>query len=114
MESSPTLSELMLHAEQFCMRVESAVAYARPQAVDKPDELALKISQCRGALTTLQTAYDNDELSLSNVPVSANFRSLVVTLLWVAFEARHVIDYRIFRTLVMIESNFLLLLATAQ
>ena len=42
----------------------------------------------------------------------ADFRQLVMALLWVAFYARTAIDFRIFRMLVRIESGFTYVLVT--
>lgn len=105
MGDTPTLAELLFHAEQFCLRVESAIADAAPNP-DEHDDLRLKIAQCRSVLSVLQEAFDDDMLTIANVFVRANFRVLVMSLMWVAFRARHCIDHRIFRMLVMIESTF--------
>jgi hypothetical protein len=109
MDETPTLAELMLHSEQFCLRVEAAAADAAPDAVPS-DELRLKIGQCRGILALLQKRFEEDQLALQNVEVRTNFRSLVMSLLWVAFLARGCLNHRTFRMLVMIESSFTYLL----
>ena len=111
MEDTLTLAELLLHAEQFCLRVESAVADSAP-ALDDQTELRLKISQCRGALAVLQQAYVEDELTIENAAVRADFRTLLLALLWVTFRARHALDHRLFRMVVMIEAGFTHLLIT--
>ena len=111
MEETLTLAELLLHAEQFCLRVESRIADSAP-APEEHAELRLKISQSRGLVALLQRAYEEDKLTLENASVRADFRLLVLTLLWVAFRARHTIDRRTFRMLVMIESGFTYLLVT--
>ena len=109
MEDTLTLAELLLHAEQFCLRVESAVAGSAPTPHDDA-ELRLKISQCRGVLAVLQQAYEEDKLGIENASVRADFRTLILALLWVAFHARHVLDHRLFRMVVMVESGFSYLL----
>jgi hypothetical protein len=45
-------------------------------------------------------------------PVRADFRQLVMALLWIAYYARGAIDFRIFRMLVRIESGFTYLLVS--
>ena len=109
MEDTLTLAELLLHAERFCLRVEAAVADSAP-APEEQTELRLKISQCRGLLARLQQAYDEDRLTIDDVSVRTDFRLLILALLWVAFRARHALDHRLFRMLVMIESGFTYLL----
>lgn len=111
-EDTATLAELMLHADQFCAGVESAVK-AAPQDHLKDEELRLKIGQCRNILARLQGFFDLDELNINNASVRADFRYLVMTVLWVAFESRRAIDFKLFRMLVRIESGFTYLLITA-
>lgn len=101
----PTLAELLFHAEQFCLRVESGIADAAPNP-EEDDELRLKIGQCRSVLSVLQEAFENDVLTIENASVRSNVRVLVMSLMWVAFYGRHCIDFRKFRMLVMIESTF--------
>jgi len=110
-EDTLTLYELMFKAEQFCSRVEAAMADAPPD-LEEDEELRLKIGQCHNLLAELQKAYNDDELLIRNCSVRANFRYLIVSLLWVAFRARRKIDFRVFRLLVMIESGFTYLLIT--
>ena len=109
-EDSETLAELMLHAEQFCSRVEEATKDVAPIA--EHGELRIKIGQIRNQLAELQEIFDDDKLSIENPRVRADFRQLVMALLWVAFYARTAIDFRIFRMLVRIESGFTYLLVT--
>lgn len=102
------LSEMMLQAEVFC----SAVA---DRATDLPrneeqDELRLKIGQCRGGIARLQALYDGDCLKIENAEVRAEFRQLILALLWVAFRARGVVDFKLFRKVVQIEAGFTYLL----
>ena len=110
MEDALTLAELLFHAERFCLRVESAMADCAGTSAEETEELRLKISQSRGLLSLLQTAYEEEQLTIENPSVRGNFRVLILTLLWVAFRARHAIDYRTFRMLVLIESSFTYLL----
>ncbi len=110
MRDTETLAELLFHAEQFCVRIESAVADSAP-AEDDGEELRLKIGQCRAVLSVLQQAFEQDELTVENGSVRGHFRTLVISLMWVAYRARHCIDRRTFRMLVMVESSFTYLLA---
>jgi hypothetical protein len=101
---------LLLQADLFCNRVE---ALGRKQ-LSRPDmdALSLKISQCRGILAHLQQLYDDDKLAVTDPETCADFRNLVMSLLWVNFLAREVIDRRMFRKLVQIESTFTYVLVT--
>jgi len=108
-ENTFTLAELMFCAERFCLKVESAIADCAPEPEDD-SELALKIGQCRNLLVRLQQAFEEDELRIENNSVRTDFRTLVLTLLWVAFRARRVIDYRLFRMVVLVEAGFTYLL----
>jgi hypothetical protein len=94
------LAELMLCAERFCIAVENSMA-SFPKA--EKDELKLKLSQCRGFLSSLQDRFDEDELKMETASVRMDLRHLVLALLWVAFAARQVIDRKTFRMVVMIE-----------
>jgi hypothetical protein len=109
-EGSLLLVELLLQTDLFCNRVE---ALGRKQ-LSRPDmdALSLKISQCRGILAHLQQLYDDDKLAVTDPETCADFRNLVMSLLWVNFLAREVIDRRMFRKLVQIESTFTYVLVT--
>jgi hypothetical protein len=109
-EDTETLAELMLHAEQFCSKVETAMEDVGPLA--ERTELRLKIGQCKNQLAFLQEFYNAGNLSIENAEVRALFRQLVTALLWVAFYARSAIDYKTFRRLVLIEHGFAYLLAS--
>ena len=109
-EDSETLAELMLHAEQFCSRVEEATKDVAPIA--EHGELRIKIGQIRNQLTELQEIFNDGKLSIENPRVRADFRQMVMALLWVAFYARSAIDFKIFRMLVRIESIFTYLLVS--
>ena len=104
----PLLAEMMLHAELFCAQIETATK--KSARCEEQDELLLKIGQCRGALAQLQTHYDEESLTIDNATVCADFRHLVMGLMWVAFRARESVDFKLFRKLVQIESNFTYLL----
>lgn len=107
-EDDALLVELMLQAELFCTHVEAAGKKVLP--ISEVYTLLLKISQCRGVLTQLQAKYDCDKLTIDDALVCADFRTLVMSLLWVNFFARQFIDFRLFRKLVQIESGFTYLL----
>ena len=109
-EDTETLAELMLHADQFCCRVEEATKDVAPIA--EQSELRIKIGQIRNQLASLQEVFNDGKLNIENPTVRADFRQLVIALLWVAFYARSAIDYRTFRRLVLIEASFTYLLVT--
>jgi len=60
----------------------------------------------------LQSLYENDQLTISNPVVRAEVRYLVMALMWVGFHTRHVLEFKVFRMLVMIQSSFSFLLMT--
>jgi hypothetical protein len=107
-EDTETLAELMLHADQFCTKVEAATKDVAPNPEEK--ELRIKIGRCRTQLAYLQEVFNDGKLNIENPAVRADFRQLVIALLWIAFYARAAIDFRIFRMLVRIESGFTYLL----
>ena len=109
-EDTETLAELMLHADQFCSKIEAATKDVAPNAEE--EELRPKIGQCRNQLAYLQELHNDGKLNIENPRVRADFRQLVMALMWVAFYARGAIDFRIFRMLVMIESGFTYLLVS--
>jgi hypothetical protein len=109
-EHTETLAELMLHADQFCSKVEDAVKDVAPNPEEK--ELRTKIGQCRNQLACLQEVFNDGKLNMKNPRVRADFRQLVMALLWIAFYARSAIDFRTFRMLVRIESGFTYLLVS--
>lgn len=98
----------MLCAEQLCGELE---CLATPLEDDDRIELRLKLSQCRGFLGELQESFNSGTLSISSAVVRANFRQLIMALLWAVFRARHIIDRKMFLRLVSIESGFTCLLA---
>jgi hypothetical protein len=109
-EDTETLAELMLHADQFCSKVEAATQDVAPNPEEK--ELRTKIGQCRNQLAYLQEVLSDGKLNIENPRVRADFRQLVMALLWISFYARSAMDFRIFRMLVMIESGFTYLLVS--
>src|SRR4051812_44280865 len=106
------LLELMLQAEMFCSQIEGAGKKVLP--LGEMHLLSLKVSQCRGALRELQEKYDNDELTIGNSTVCATFRNALTSLLWANFLGRSLVDRKLFRKLVQIESGFTYLLITAR
>ena len=108
-EDTETLAELMLHADRFCSKVEDAIKDVAPIPEEK--DLRLKIGQCRNQLAYLQEVFNDGKLNIENARVRADFRQLVMALLWISFYARAAIDFRVFRMLVQIESGFTYLLA---
>lgn len=108
-EDTATLTELMLHADQFCSKIENALKDIAPIPEEK--ELRTKIGQCRNQLAYLQEVFNDGQLNIENPRVRADFRQLVMALLWISFYARAAIDFRVFRMLVQIESGFTYLLA---
>lgn len=107
-DETALLAELMLQAEVFCAEIESRSQDRRQIAFE--NDLLLKISQCRGALFRLQNCYDDDKLMISNPVVGAEFRVLVMALLWISFKAGPLVDFKLFRKLIQIESGFTYLL----
>lgn len=107
-EDTATLVEMMLSAEQFCSKVETAAQDLAP--TPEQGDLRLRLNQCRTLLTQLQALYDEDKLMIENASARATFRHLLMALLWTAFGARRVIDFKTFRKVVMIESSFTYLL----
>jgi hypothetical protein len=101
----------MLHADQFCSRVEAVMKDVAPDSKEK--ELHAKLGQCRTQLAYLQNVFNENKLDIENPSVRADFRHLVIALLWVAFYARNAIDFKTFRMLVRIESGFTYLLVQA-
>jgi hypothetical protein len=109
-EDTETLAELMLHADQFCSKIEEATKDVAPIA--EQQELRIKIGQCRNQIACLQEFFNDGTLNIENPRVRADFRQLVMALLWIAFYARSAINFKIFRMLVRIESGFTYLLVS--
>jgi hypothetical protein len=68
--------------------------------------LRLKLAQVRGAVAHLQEQYENDVLAIENPVTCADFRTLIMSLMWAGFLARDILDRKAFRKLVLIESSF--------
>jgi hypothetical protein len=109
-EDTATLAELMLHADQFCSKIEAVMKDVAPNP--EQEELRTKLGQCRAQLAHLQSYFDDDRLDIDDALVRADFRAFVMTLMWVAFYGRAAIDYKMFRMLVRVESGFTLLLVS--
>jgi stress-induced morphogen len=101
-------SEILLYAEQFCLRMEAS-ASAIESKQDR-HELLLKVNQSRGLLKLLQQAFDENELEILNGVTAQLFHTLLCTLHWCAFYSRRVIDRSTFRHLIMVQVGFTLLL----
>jgi hypothetical protein len=107
-DEAQTLPELMLYATQFCLKVETLIADSAPNS--ERDEARLKLSQGRNILELLQTSFNDGKLDLGNPTVHAEFRVLIIHLLWAAFRVRDIIDLKTFRILVQLEAAFTFML----
>jgi hypothetical protein len=107
-ENDKLLLELMLHSELICTRLEAAGKKAL--ALADMHLLSLKISQCRNAIAQLQSRYETDDLTIEDDQTCADFRTAVISLMWSSFIARHLLDRKLFRKLVQVESGFTYLL----
>lgn len=107
-EEDAILVELLLQSELFCRRIETVVKSALVSADLRV--LRLKLSHVRRALAHLQEEYENDVLAIENPVTCADFRTLIISLMWLAFLSRVVMDRKTFRKLVLIESSFTYLL----
>ncbi len=111
-DETSLLLELMLQADVLCNQAEALGKKKLPLA--EMHALSLKISQCRGVLGELQNKYEKDALAIRDPAVRADFRNLVISLSWVVFIVRQLIDARFFRKFVQIESGFTYLLITGR
>jgi hypothetical protein len=107
-EETETLAELLLSADLFCSKIE--IAAKSIGASGEKTELRTKLGQCRTQLAHLQNVLDEENLYLEEPSVRADFRHLLMLLMWLSYYARTVIDYKLFRRLVVIESTFTYLL----
>lgn len=107
-DETQTLPELMLHALQFCDRVDDLIADSAPNS--ERSEARLKLSQSRNILVLLQDSFNEGKLDLDNPSVRAEFRVLILNLLWVSFRVRDVMDLKTFRILVQLEATFTFML----
>jgi hypothetical protein len=102
------LAEMMLHADQFCSKAE-ALSQRLPDNADL-QELRLKLGQARNTLGRLQHAYNHSALETSSAAAMAEFRQLIIALLWAGYYVREHLDFRTFRMLVSVEAGFTYLL----
>ena len=96
----------------FIAAAAVGIAVLAVAPIAEQGELRTKIGQIRNQLASLQELFNEGKLNLENPPVPADFRQMIIALLWVAFYARTAIDYRTFRRLVLIEASFTYLLVT--
>jgi hypothetical protein len=111
-EDDALLVEIMLQSELFCAQVEALGKKKLPLA--EMHTLSLKISQCRGILTHLQEKYDEDKLTTADSAICADVRNLIMCLMWVNFLGRALVDFKLCRKLVQIESGFTYLLISGR
>lgn len=104
-EDSETLAALIFHADTFCSRIESL---SDDRVIFAPDreELRLKVGQCRNALERLQHEFDADRLRIADASIRAEFRFVLLMLLWAAFYGRRVLDRDAFRHLLLVYAEF--------
>jgi hypothetical protein len=107
-DDTALLSEMMLQSEVFCNEIAWRTEDTPPTS--EKEELRLRLGQCRGALAQLQTYHNANLLKISEPLVRADFRTLVISLLWLAFRAAPQIDFKLYRKLIQIESGFTYLL----
>ena len=108
-EETETLFEMMLCADRFCSEMENA---ADDLIGKEREEFRLKISQCRGLLSQIESIYDKDELTIESGLACGYFRQLVMALMWAVYYSRRFVDFKLFRKLVVLESSFTYLLIT--
>ena len=63
-EDTATLTELMLHADQFCSKIEAAMKDVAPSP--EQEELRTKLGQCRAQLVYLQNVLDDSDPGTSD------------------------------------------------
>jgi hypothetical protein len=110
-EDTETLAAAMVQIDRFCIKVQSLIADNPPDS--EREALRLKLAQSRAMLADLQRFYNEDSLTIETTAVRSEFRFLVFSLLWVAFHARRIIDYKTFRMLVLVEAAFTSVLSDA-
>lgn len=109
-ENASDLAALMFHAERFCSYIEVAALERGVPPADS-DELRLKLGQCRNGLARLQSLFNEDKLSIDDASVRAEFRLVLLTLLWTVYYGRTVLDRKPFRHLLLVHAGFSDLLA---
>lgn len=102
--TAETLAELLFYATQFSVRARNLLD-DRPRTRER-DEARLKLSRCERILELLQAAFNEDRLDIDNPAVCAQFRVLIIHLLWVSYYIRDVIDFRLYRILMQLEAGF--------
>src|SRR5437879_6525894 len=103
-ENTETLSEIILAADRFCSEVEARNKDVAPNPEE--NELKAKLGLCRTQLAYLQNIFNENRLKLDDPLVCEGFRHLITALLWVAFYSRVVVNFRLFRKIVLMESIF--------
>jgi hypothetical protein len=107
-QRSELLAEMMLHAAQFCNQVETFATLLDNKR--DLEEFRLKLGQARNMLERLQQTYNEGALEIQTKGVMAEFRQLIIALLWISYYTRQHLDFRLFRRLVSIEAAFTYLL----
>jgi hypothetical protein len=103
-QDTELLAEMMLHAAQFCSKTDALSA--RISDKKELDEFRLKLGQARNILERLQEAYNESVLDIKSKSLTAEFRQLIIVLLWMGYYTRQHLDLRLFRRLVSIEASF--------
>jgi len=99
-----TPSELLFHAEQFCLRVHEWADDLSDQ--QERQDILLKIGQSRSLLLQLERTFEEGKLQIGRPPAAQLLHCLIAHLQWCAFYCRKVIDRRTFRRLSMIQAGF--------
>ena len=107
-QNSELLAEMMLHAAQFCNQAETFSTLLDNKR--DLEEFRLKLGQARNMLERLQQTYNESALDMQNKGLMAEFRQLIIALLWMGYYTRQHLDFRLFRRLVSIEAAFTYLL----
>jgi len=107
-QNSELLAEMMLHAAQFCNQAETFAALLDNKR--DLEEFRLKLGQARNILERLQQTYNESAFDMQKKGLMAEFRQLIIALLWMGYYTRQHLDFRLFRRLVSIEAAFTYLL----
>jgi hypothetical protein len=108
-EDAGTLAVILMSAARFCSDVENRRMDSAP--VREEEDLRSKLGLCRAQIDYLEKLFCDDRLKIEEPLVREGFRHLITALMWVAFYTRSFIDFRLFRTVIVIESSFAYLLA---
>lgn len=103
-DDTETLAAILIQADRFCMSVQALIEDSAPDC--ETEELRLKLNQSRTLLRNLQALYNDDRLSVAEPATRAGLRFLLTSLMWVAFRARRIINFKTFRMLVTVEAAF--------